>query len=112
MNTRALERRLQLGGSLVFIEVHELFKGIERLVEIEEMSRVGSGADLYAGFKHRKEFDLHFEQNDAIVVQIHGKKDLEGMRAADRAVSNLHDSTAGHGETDRRSCLGRYVDER
>jgi hypothetical protein len=75
VNALALERRLRLGDSLVVNAVHELFPELEETVDsITATCRVPAGANLYAGFKRWKGFDLHFDKHDTLIVQIHGQK--------------------------------------
>lgn len=72
---QALQRRLRLGDTLVLNHVHELFPEIQKIASsLERLLHIPVNANLYAGFRHSKGFDLHWDDHDTFILQIHGRK--------------------------------------
>lgn len=75
IRTPELTALLADGATLVMDSVHELFGPIGALTEqIEETFHVGAGANLYAGWRPQRGFDLHWDDHDTLILQIAGNK--------------------------------------
>lgn len=75
VRTLALERRLREGATLVISQVHELWSRVRALAEsCEDIVRVPVGVNLYAGWRHDRAFDLHWDSHDTLILQVFGRK--------------------------------------
>jgi ribosomal protein L16 Arg81 hydroxylase len=75
VRTPELSALLADGATLVMDAVDELFAPIGALADhIEDLFHVDVGANLYAGWRPQRGFDLHWDDHDALILQIAGKK--------------------------------------
>jgi ribosomal protein L16 Arg81 hydroxylase len=69
------ERLLANGATLVLDAVDELFPPIRELADtFEDLFHVRVQANLYAGWRTQHGFDLHFDDHDTMILQVHGRK--------------------------------------
>lgn len=69
------ERCLADGATLVLDAVDELFPQVRQLADaFEEVFRVHAQVNLYAGWRTQRGFDLHYDDHDTVILQIHGRK--------------------------------------
>jgi ribosomal protein L16 Arg81 hydroxylase len=69
------ERLLSNGATLVLDAVDELFPPIRALADtFEDAFHVRVQANLYAGWRTQHGFDLHFDDHDTMILQVHGRK--------------------------------------
>jgi ribosomal protein L16 Arg81 hydroxylase len=71
----ALERLLAGGATLVLDAVDELFPPVQAIADaLEEIIRTRVQVNLYAGWRSQHGFDLHFDNHDTMILQVHGRK--------------------------------------
>jgi ribosomal protein L16 Arg81 hydroxylase len=69
------ERLLAAGATVVFAKVDELFPALRRTAEsFEQIFRVKTRVNLYAGWRRQNGLDLHFDGHDTMILQVHGRK--------------------------------------
>jgi ribosomal protein L16 Arg81 hydroxylase len=70
-----LTNLLAQGATLIVDAVDELYGPVHELaVGLERIFRVGVRANLYAGWRTDKGFDIHFDNHDTVILQIAGRK--------------------------------------
>lgn len=75
VNADGLIRHLKSGATLIMGSVDELLPEVRTLVEdLEDVFRIDVGVNLYAGWKADNGFNLHWDDHDALVLQIAGRK--------------------------------------
>jgi Cupin superfamily protein len=68
-------QRLRAGATLVLDSVHEMFDGVGELAaRLEHELRERIQVNLYAGWGKTHGFDVHWDDHDALIVQISGRK--------------------------------------
>lgn len=66
---------LSEGATLIVDAVDELSPGVRELAEAcEDVLRTGTSVNLYAGWRTQAGFDLHWDAQDTIVLQLSGRK--------------------------------------
>jgi ribosomal protein L16 Arg81 hydroxylase len=66
---------LYAGATLVLDQVDELAPRVRELaVDFEEVLRIYTTVNLYAGWRTQKGFDLHWDSQDTIILQLDGRK--------------------------------------
>lgn len=75
IRTGALERELSEGATLVLNGVDELFPEVRDLTnDVDEQLGGFAWANMYAGWRTQKGFDLHWDDHDTLIVQVYGRK--------------------------------------
>jgi hypothetical protein len=75
LRTGVFERELSTGATLVLNGVDELFSGIREMSQdAERILGRYSWVNLYGGWRTQKGFDLHWDDHDTVIVQVHGRK--------------------------------------
>jgi ribosomal protein L16 Arg81 hydroxylase len=75
LKAAVFERCLADGATLVLNAVDELFPPIRELAdEFEKIFRVRTQMNLYAGWRAQHGFDLHYDDHDTVILQVHGCK--------------------------------------
>jgi ribosomal protein L16 Arg81 hydroxylase len=68
-------RLLRDGATLVLNAVDELFPPVRQVAEsFEELFRIPVQLNLYAGWRTQNGFDLHWDDHDTMILQVHGRK--------------------------------------
>lgn len=71
----AFERQLSEGATLVLNSVDPLFDEVAELVEDTVRTlKMHAWVNLYAGWRTQRGFDLHWDDHDTIILQVHGRK--------------------------------------
>jgi hypothetical protein len=75
LNPPAISRLLDEGATLIVDAVDELAPEVQELVEnLEEELELAIGANAYAGWRAHQGFDTHWDDHDAFIVQVAGRK--------------------------------------
>ena len=75
VNSVELTRLLRQGATLIVDAADELYEPVTTLAEnLESLFRVRIQANLYAGWRTSRGFDIHWDNHDVIVVQVSGRK--------------------------------------
>lgn len=81
LNGPAMSRHVTAGATLVVNQVDELFAPVRHLVEsCEDLFQLYCVANLYAGWRAEKGFDVHYDSHDTLIVQVIGRKDWKVWR--------------------------------
>jgi ribosomal protein L16 Arg81 hydroxylase len=66
---------LAAGATLIIDQIDELAPGVRQLAtDFEDYLRIYTIANLYAGWRRQKGFDLHWDAQDTMIIQIDGRK--------------------------------------
>jgi ribosomal protein L16 Arg81 hydroxylase len=75
LKSASFERLLADGATLILDAVDELFDPIRDLTEsVEDIFRIRAKVNLYAGWRTQHGFDLHYDDHDTLILQVHGRK--------------------------------------
>src|SRR5262249_22066498 len=70
-----LTHHLAEGATLVVDEMDDLEPAVRELaVGLERIFRIRIQVNMYAGWRTNNGFDLHFDNHDTMILQIHGRK--------------------------------------
>lgn len=75
LNSAGLTNSLAEGATLIIDAVNELAPAVGNLAEaFQEVLRSETTVNLYAGWRVQKGFDLHWDTQDTMIVQLSGRK--------------------------------------
>lgn len=75
LNSVALHAELSSGATLILDHIDELHEPIRTLIRLlENILNARIGANLYASFGTDNGFDLHWDNHDALILQVYGEK--------------------------------------
>jgi ribosomal protein L16 Arg81 hydroxylase len=75
LNAGGLAACLAQGASLILDDVQELAPRVQDLMHgFQDVLRTDAYANLYAGWKTQKALELHWDAQEAIIIQLNGRK--------------------------------------
>ena len=75
LNSADMMNCLAKGATLIINSVDELLPALRELVEdFEEVLRTRTTVNIYAGWRTQKGFDLHWDSQDTMILQVSGRK--------------------------------------
>jgi hypothetical protein len=75
LRLRELKQELSAGATMIIGAAEQLYRPLRNLiVNLEQVFRLPVQANLYAAFRKDAGFDLHWDPQDTLIVQVSGRK--------------------------------------